>query len=335
MTNKIQLAHGGGGKLTDELLRDVILKHLPAQPVLLDSAIVEIGDSRIAFTTDSYTVSPIFFPGGDLGKLAVCGTCNDLSMAGAEPIALSLAMIIEEGFEIEKLERIVKSIAESAKQANVNIVTGDTKVVSHGQADGIYVNTAGVGKLMPQAKLGFDNLHPGDKILVNGTLGDHGLAVMASREGLEFETSIVSDVAILAGLVKELIQKLGDGIKFLRDPTRSGIAGVLVDIAEDAKIDVAISEHDLPINPTVQAAADVLGLDILNVANEGKFVAVVAEGAAEDAISICRKHESGKAASIIGELKKSSSSPAVTMTTRIGGKRFVQKPYGEQLPRIC
>ncbi len=339
LTGKIQLAHGGGGRLTDELISKVILKHVPYQPVLLDSAIIEMGNSgkRIAFTTDSYVVNPVFFPGGDVGKLAVCGTCNDIAVAGARPIALSLALIIEEGFEYDKFERIMQSIGQAARNADVKIVTGDTKVVPKGQVDGIYINTAGVGEIFEHAKIGFEYICPGDRILINGPIGNHGLAIMAVRENLSFQTTIESDVAYLGHIIKELIRTLGNEIKFLRDPTRSGIAGVLNDIAENANCRVVIDEDAIPVDSSVKAAAEVLGFDLLNVANEGKFVAVVSERACEEALAICKKYSEGKRASIIGriEFNKSDSPPAVILETKIGGKRFVQKPYGEQLPRIC
>ena len=337
MFKKVQLAHGGGGKLTDELITDIILKYIPYQSVLLDGAILDCVNGRISFTTDSYVVSPAFFPGGDVGKLAVCGTCNDIAMTGAKPIALSLALIIEEGFEIAKLEMIMQSIGESAKQANVKIVTGDTKVVPKGQADGIYINTAGVGELLNEAQLGFERINQGDKILINGTIGNHGLAVMAVRENLSFQTSIRSDVAFLGYITKELIESLGEDIKFLRDPTRSGIAGVLNDIAKETNCNVAIDEKSVPIDSSVKAAAEVLGFDLFNVANEGKFIAVVSERAASSALEICLKYPEGQHASIIGQIESKSpeASPAVVLETSIGGKRFIQKPYGEQLPRIC
>ncbi|MFA5865230.1 MAG: hydrogenase expression/formation protein HypE [Phycisphaerae bacterium] len=333
--DKIQLAHGGGGKLTDELIDQVILKYLPRPAVLLDSAILETDGTAIAFTTDSYVVSPIFFPGGDVGKMAVFGTCNDLAMAGAVPVSLSLALIIEEGFEIEKLERIMQSVGLAAKEAEVTIVTGDTKVVAYGQADGIYINTAGIGRVISGADIGFNRIEEGDKILLSGTIGDHGLAIMAKREGLSFSTPIVSDVASVAGLANELIRKLGGKVKFLRDPTRAGLAGVLVDIASNTRREIFIQERAIPVKPGVKAGAEVLGFEVLDVANEGKFVAVVKDDAIEEALEICRKHPLGKAASVIGTVHQTSSSGRVVMETLIGGKRIVQKPYGEQLPRIC
>jgi hydrogenase expression/formation protein HypE len=333
---RIQLAHGGGGRLTDTLLHDIVLKHLPSQPALLDAAELNLdGASRIAFTTDSYVVSPIFFPGGDLGKLAVYGTCNDLAVTGAKPIALSLALIIEEGFELASLERLMVSVAEASRHADVTIVTGDTKVVSRGQADGIYINTAGIGRILPQSRLGFDRIVPGDKILLSGTIGDHGLAIMAKREGLSFDTPIESDAAPLADLANELIEELADGVRFMRDPTRAGLAGVLVDIARDAGRGVLIREDVIPKNPSTLAAAEVLGLDLLTVANEGKLVAVIDPEQCDHALQICRKYEKSSRAAIIGQISDQVNVGQVVMITSIGGRRIVQKPYGEQLPRIC
>ncbi len=335
---QIQLAHGGGGRLTDELISNIILKHIPHQDVLTDGAIIESGNNRLAFTTDSYVVNPIFFPGGDVGKLAICGTCNDIAVSGAKPIALSLALIIEEGLEISQLDAIMQSISESARQAEVKIVTGDTKVVPKNQADSIYINTAGIGAILEKSNLGFEHISEGDKILINGTIGDHGLAVMALRENLRFQTTIKSDVSYIGNITEELIQTLGNDIKFLRDPTRAGIAGVLNDIADNSQCTIIIEEQAIPINPSVKAAAEILGLDLLTVANEGKFIAVVSEKSADKAIDICKKYPEGSQANIIGHIESKASSnsqPAVILRTAIGGRRFVQKPYGEQLPRIC
>jgi len=332
---RITLAHGGGGRLTDQLLKNLILKHLPHQAVLLDSAVLDATDRKTAFTTDSYVVSPIFFPGGDLGKLAVFGTCNDLAVVGATPVALSLALIIEEGFELEALERLLQSVAQACREANVKIVTGDTKVVARGQADGIYINTAGVGKISPKARLGFERLETGDVILLSGTIGDHGLAIMAQREGLRFDTPIVSDVACLADLTCALIDELGEAVKFMRDPTRAGLAGVLVDVAENCDREVMIHEDRIPTHSATRAAAEVLGLDLLTVANEGKLVAVIDRPFAEPALNICRQFEKAARACVIGEVGGSHSPAQVVMTTTTGGQRIVQKPYGEQLPRIC
>lgn len=302
----------------------------------MDSAVIKLSDATAAFTTDSYVVSPIFFPGGDLGRLAVFGTCNDLAMVGARPVALSLALIIEEGFELDALERVVSAIADACRQVGVEVVTGDTKVVARGQADGMYVNTAGVGVPNSCASLAFERIAAGDKIVINGPIGDHGLAIMARREGLEFETQIVSDVASLVDMVGELIDELGAAVKFLRDPTRGGLAGVLVDIADGANVGIVVDESKIPMNPSTLAAAEILGLDLMTVANEGKLVAVVDPDHADRAVQICQGHDNAHAA-IIGEVTevKVERPARVVLVTRIGGKRIVQKPYGEQLPRIC
>jgi len=332
---QIRLAHGGGGYLADRLLRDLVLKYLPGQPTLMDAATLEIPPSRVAFTTDSYVVSPIFFPGGDLGKLAVFGTCNDLAMIGAEPVGLSLALIIEEGFELDALERIISSIAEACREANTQIVTGDTKVVAKGQADGMYINTAGVGRIHPKAKLGFEHIAAGDKILINGPIGDHGLAIMAQREGLNFDTPIVSDVASLTVLSNQLVSELGPDLRFMRDPTRGGLAGVLVDIAEGANKGLIVHESQIPRNPSTRAAAEILGLELITVANEGKLVAVIEPHCIDQALDICRSNKLAPQAAVIGEITDTIDAGQVVMETTIGAKRIVQKPYGEQLPRIC
>jgi len=334
-SSQIKLAHGGGGRLTDRLVKDLILKHLPHQPTLLDAATVETPDSAIAFTTDSYVVSPIFFPGGDLGKLAVFGTCNDLAVAGAKPVALSLALIIEEGLELDTLERLVQSIGLACRESGVKVVTGDTKVVRRGQADGIYINTAGVGYIWQQARLGFELIEPADLILLSGPIGDHGLAIMAQREGLRFQTPIASDTTNLADLAGDLVAELGSGVKFMRDPTRGGLAGVLVDIADNAARDVMIYESQIPTHPTGRAAAEVLGLDLLTVANEGKLAAVIEPSCGDKALDVCRRFEKSAQAALVGEIGDARSPGRVVMTTLAGGRRIVQKPYGEQLPRIC
>jgi len=330
----ITLADGGGGRQTDQLLGDLILKYLPHQPILLDAATVELADGIAAFTTDSYTVSPIFFPGGDIGTLAVRGTCNDLAMAGARPVALSLALIIEEGLPVETLQRVLQSVGRTCGELDVKVVTGDTKVVPRGQADGIYINTAGIGRISPNADLGFERIRTGDKILLTGTIGDHGLAVMARREGLSFDTPIVSDVAALTNLAGQLVDELASAIKFMRDPTRAGVAGVLADITENTNKQVMVYEDRIPVNPATRSAAEVLGLDVLTVANEGKLIAVIDPNCAGKALAICRRFEYAAAASIIGEVNAAGSGRAV-LTTAVGGRRIIQKPHGEQLPRIC
>lgn len=335
-TDKILLAHGGGGQLSDELIRKVLLPKLQNDILakLGDSAKLNLDSSSICFTTDSYVVKPLFFNGGDIGRLAVCGTINDLAVAGARPVALSLALIIETGFEIELLEKILDSISAEAKKSNVNIVTGDTKTVEAGAVDGIFINTAGIGVCLTGVDLGLDKISAGDKIIINGTIGDHGMAIISQREDIKFQSELKSDCAALSGLTCRLLEK-GDGVKFMRDPTRGGLAVTLNDVVRGSGFSVEINEDALPINPRVQVAADVLGFDLLNIANEGKFVAVVSAESAKQCLKICREHPLGKDANIIGEIVETSDVPVVEMKTKIGGRRIIQMPYGRELPRIC
>jgi len=333
---KILLAHGGGGQMSDELIRRLIVPKLNNDTLaqLGDSAKLNLASGSICFTTDSYVVKPLFFNGGDIGKLAVCGTVNDLAVAGARPVALSLAMIIETGFEIELLEKILDSIGRTAQENDVKIVTGDTKVVEAGEADGIFINTAGVGVRLAGVELGFEKIAAGDKVIISGTIGDHGMTIISQRKDIKFQSQLKSDCAGLAGLTCELLQN-STGVKFMRDPTRGGLAAALNDIARATGLSVEINQARIPINPTVQAAADMLGFDVLNIANEGKFVAVVSPQAAENCLNICKKHPLGTNAGIIGQVVETSDVPIVEMTTRIGGRRIVQMPYGSELPRIC
>ena len=333
---KILLAHGGGGQMSDELIRRLIVPKLDNDTLaqMGDSAKLNLTSGSICFTTDSYVVKPLFFNGGDIGKLAVCGTVNDLAVAGARPVALSLAMIIETGFEIELLEKILDSIGRTAQENDVKIVTGDTKVVEAGEADGIFINTAGVGVRLPGVELGFEKIAAGDKVIISGTIGDHGMTIISQRKDIKFQSQLKSDCAGLAGLTCELLQN-STGVKFMRDPTRGGLAAALNDIARATGLSVEIDQARIPINPTVQAAADMLGFDVLNIANEGKFVAVVSPQDAENCLNICKKHPLGTNASIIGQVVETGDVPVVEMTTRIGGRRIVQMPYGRELPRIC
>ncbi|MBN2590370.1 MAG: hydrogenase expression/formation protein HypE [Sedimentisphaerales bacterium] len=333
---QILLAHGGGGQLTEELLRKHILPkiHNNTLSKLGDSAELNVSSNSLFFTTDSYVVKPLFFNGGDIGKLAACGTINDLSVAGAKPIALSLALIIEEGFEISLLEKILESIGQITRENNVDIVTGDTKTVEKGAADKIFINTAGIGIKIANADLGIDRIAAGDKIIVNGTLGDHGMTIISQREGIKFESQLKSDCAALSDLTCKLLENV-NGIKFMRDPTRGGLAATLNEITKSSGLSVIIKENDIPVNKTVQAAADMLGFDVLAIANEGKFITVVSPEAADEVLSTCRKHPLGKDSMIIGEVKTSSNVPVVELETKIGGKRIVQMPYGRELPRIC
>jgi len=333
---KILLAHGGGGQMSDELIRRLIVPKLDNDTLsqMGDSAKLNLASGSICFTTDSYVVKPLFFNGGDIGKLAVCGTVNDLAVAGARPVALSLAMIIETGFEIELLEKILDSIGQAAQENDVKIVTGDTKVVEAGEADGIFINTAGIGVRLAGVELGFEKIAAGDKVIISGTIGDHGMTIISQRKDIKFQSQLKSDCAGLAGLTCELLQN-STGVKFMRDPTRGGLAAALNDIARATGLSVEINQADIPINPTVQAAADMLGFDVLNIANEGKFVAVVSPQSAEKCLNICKKHPLGTNASIIGQVVETGDVPVVEMTTRIGGRRIVQMPYGRELPRIC
>ena len=339
MTNdpkKVLLAHGGGGLLTSRLIQDHVLPALENDTLaaLGDSAHLELDSSRICFTTDGYVVKPLFFPGGDIGKLAVCGTVNDLAVAGSRPVALALSLIIEEGLEFDVLDRILRSIGETARENNVSVVTGDTKTVERGSADAIFITTTGVGVKLMEANLGFDRIEIGDKVLINGTIGDHGMTIISQREGISFDSPLESDCAGLAGLTGALFEKVS-GIKFMRDATRGGLAAVLSETAEGSGKSVSISETAIPVGPAVQAAADMLGFDVLNIANEGKFVAVVSADRAEECLSICRDHPLGTDAAIIGEIVPTQDAPLVKLTTRIGGTRIVQTPYGRELPRIC
>ncbi len=334
--DRILLAHGGGGQLTDDLIRRHILPSLNNETLseLGDSAKLNVASNSLCFTTDSYVVKPLFFNGGDIGKLAVCGTINDLAVAGSRPVALSLSLIIEDGFEFKLLDKILASIGETARQNNVNIITGDTKTVEAGAADGIFINTAGIGVKLSSAEMGFDKIAAGDKIIINGTIGDHGMTIISQREDIKFQSQMQSDCAPLAGLTCELLENTS-GIKFMRDPTRGGLAASLNEISSGCGLSIEICEVDIPIKPVVQAAADMLGFDVLTIANEGKFIAIVSPESADDCLRICKNHPLGKQAKVIGEVCRSSDVPLVELITQIGGKRIVQMPYGRELPRIC
>jgi hydrogenase expression/formation protein HypE len=321
--------------LTNQLIQRHILPQLTNETLseLGDSACLDLTSSSICMTTDSYVIKPLFFNGGDIGKLAVCGTVNDLAVAGSRPLALTLALIVEEGLELQVLEKILASIGQTARQAGVSIVTGDTKTVERGSADGIFINTAGIGVRLPQAHPGLDKIAPGDKILVNGTVGDHGMTIISQRQGIRFESQLQSDCAALADLTCSLYESV-PGIKFMRDATRGGLAAVLNEMVEGGRFGVVIGEEQVPIKPTVQAAADMLGFDVLNIANEGKFVAVMAPEAADACLKICRDHPLGRDAAIIGDVV-ATDVPLVELQTKIGGRRIVKMPYGRELPRIC
>jgi hydrogenase expression/formation protein HypE len=331
--DKILLAHGSGGKL----MHDLIQSFLPdlANPILEkmdDSAVFNVS-GKVAFTTDSYIVNPIFFPGGDIGRLAVCGTVNDLVMSGAKPLYLSLAFIIEEGLPLADLKTILGSIKKAAAEADVKIVTGDTKVVNKGSADKLFINTAGVGIVPEDVDISASNAKPGDKIILSGNIGDHGIAVLSQREGLKFNTPIPSDCAPLNKLTADMLA-VSKNIHCMRDPTRGGLATTLNDFAEKSNVGIRIEEAKVPVAKAVLAACELLGLDPLYIANEGKLVAVVPAKDAAAVLAAMKKNKYGKNAVIIGEV--TTDHPRhVVMKTALGASRIIDMPVGELLPRIC
>ena len=331
--DKILLAHGSGGKLSHDLIESFLpdLSN-PMLDKLDDSAVFDL-EGRLAFTTDSYTVNPIFFPGGDIGKLAVCGTVNDLSMSGAQPLYLSLAFIIEEGLPVADLKKVLTSIRETAAEAGVKIVTGDTKVVNRGNADKLFINTTGIGQVPESVNISAANAQPGDKVIINGNIGDHGIAVLSRREGLEFKLPVPSDCAPLNHLVAEMLAA-SPNIHCLRDPTRGGLATTLNDFAAASEVGIFIEEDQIPVARAVQAASELLGLDPLYIANEGKVVAVVPAADAENVLNAMKRNEYGKDARVIGEVVASHPGQVV-MKTALGSSRIVDMPVGELLPRIC
>ena len=331
----VTLAHGGGGRMMHALLECTILPAFGNQPLESrhDGAVMDVGKGRLAFTTDSYVVHPLFFPGGDIGTLAVTGTVNDLAMCGARPLCLSAGFILEEGVPIATLERVVASMARTAQAARVNIVTGDTKVVDKGKGDGIFVNTAGIGVLEHDLVIAPSSVRPGDAILLSGDVGRHGVAIMAVREGLRFETTIETDCAPLTDPVLALLAARIP-VRCLRDLTRGGLATSLIEIAESSRLHIDIVERDIAVEENVCGACEILGLDPLYLANEGRFVAFVPAAQAEQALQILRNHPVSATAALIGTV---SESPAalVTLQSRIGTKRILDMHSGEQLPRIC
>ncbi len=334
MENRVLLAHGSGGKLSHELIAKNFVLPLsnPILNKLDDSGVFELS-GRLAFTTDSFVVSPIFFPGGDIGKLAVCGTVNDLAMSGAIPLYLSLSFIIEEGFLIDDLEKIVSSIYQAADEAGVKIVTGDTKVVNQGSADNLFINTSGLGIVPAGVDISGTNALPGDKIILSGTLGDHGIAILSQREGLKFQVPILSDCAPLNKMVAEILETSAN-IHCLRDPTRGGLATILNDLAEQSQVGIKIEEEKIPVNKAVLAVCELLGFDPLYIANEGKLVAVVAPADADKVLARIRQNQYGSEAAIIGEVVNEHPG-RVVMKTRLGASRIIDMPVGELLPRIC
>ncbi len=331
----ILLGHGGGGQLSADLVKHLFLPAFgdDALDRLGDSSVVELAGGRIAVSTDSFVVRPLFFPGGDIGELAVNGTVNDLAMSGARPLYLTAGFILEEGLPLTQLGRIAESMAAAARAAGVRLVAGDTKVVDRGHGDGVFINTAGLGLLPPGVDIGPQRARPGDAVLLSGTLGDHGMAVMSVREGLQFESPIVSDTAPLNGLVAALLAAAPD-VHVLRDPTRGGLASTLNEIAQAARVGVALDERAIPVNPAVQSACELLGMDPLYVANEGKLVAFVPAAQADAALAALRAHPLGARAALIGRVVAEHPG-LVTARTGIGGTRVVDMQIGEQLPRIC
>jgi hydrogenase expression/formation protein HypE len=331
----ILLGHGSGGKLSHQLLDDLIIPTLSGVSVAgqNDAAVVEHKGQRLAFTTDSYVVDPIFFPGGNIGSLAVNGTVNDLAMMGARPLFMSVGLILEEGMSRRDLAVILASMREAADRAGIAIVTGDTKVVPRGKADRLFINTSGVGVVENGVEINGCKARVGDRIIINGTIGDHGIAVLAAREGLELSTDIESDCAALNGLVAELLLE-GEALHVLRDPTRGGVATTLKEIAIQSGVTITLREEALPLKSGVKGVCSILGLDPLYVANEGKLLAIVAPERAEAALARMRQHSLGREASIIGEVTGASDG-RVQLETSVGGMRGVEMLAGEQLPRIC
>ncbi len=330
----ILLDHGSGGRATHRLIREIFLRAFSGESALLDAVSLEIKEDSLAFTTDSFVVDPIFFPGGDIGSLAVHGTVNDLAMAGAEPLYLSCGFILEEGLLIEDLRRVVTSMAEAAQRMGVKIVCGDTKVVPKGKGDRLYVNTSGLGRIVASPAPHPRRIQPKDEILISGTLGEHGLAVLAAREGLPLK-GLQSDSAPVWPMVKALIEELGPALHALRDPTRGGLATTLNELAEEAGLSMVIEEDSLPISPAVRGGSEILGLDPLYLACEGRFVAVVESGAGKKALEILREFPEGRSARIIGRVQAKPSKPLVILRTQIGGERILPVLTGEPLPRIC
>jgi hydrogenase expression/formation protein HypE len=331
----IVLGHGSGGKLSAQLIRDIFLPSL-GNPVLArldDQAILKIGRERLAFTTDSFVVKPLFFPGGDIGSLAVHGTVNDLAMGGATPLFLSAAFIIEEGFSMGQLRRILDSMHRAASAVGVEVVTGDTKVVEKGKGDGLFITTTGIGIVPEGVDVSADRARPGDTVLLSGSIGEHGIAILAQREGLEFETTVESDSAALHTLVADMLQ-VSREIRCMRDPTRGGVSSTLNEIAQQSQVGIELEERSIPVREEVRGACEMLGLDPLYVANEGKLIAIVPADVAKDLLRAMQRNPLGRAAEIIGTVQEENEG-MVTMRTPLGTTRIVDMLAGDQLPRIC
>lgn len=331
---RITLAYGSGGRLTHQLIKDIFVKYLGNEILyqMNDSAIFTL-DGRLAFTTDSYVVNPIFFPGGDIGKLAINGTVNDLAMVGAEPLYISLGLIIEEGLLLEELERIVLSIREASEESGVKVITGDTKVVEKGKADKIFINTSGIGIIRNGVDIRGDNAKPGEAIIVSGTIGDHGIAILSARKNLSFSVDVKSDTAPLNSLVKRMIDTVPE-ISVLRDPTRGGLATTLNEIAQASNVGIEIEESEIPIKDSVRNVCELLGIDPLYVANEGKLIAIVPKEKADLLLEVMRDSPYGRDAKIIGKVTREHPGKVV-LITRLGSKRLLGMLSGDPLPRIC
>ena len=333
--DKILLEHGGGGLLSNELISEYFLPRFknPYLERLEDSAVLTIGNQKFCFTTDSYVVSPVFFPGGNIGSLAVHGTVNDLSVCGGNPLYMSCGFILEEGFPFESLQTIIKTMAEAAAEANVKIVTGDTKVVARGAADGIFINTSGIGIVEYAGNLSVKNIQPDDVIIVNGTIGDHGAAIIQARENLALSSNILSDSAPLNDLIAKIL-KTSPNIHCMRDATRGGLGAILAEIAKSSQMRIDISESAIPVHDNVRGVCEVLGFDPLFLANEGKMILFCPKADAEAVLKAMRKHKYGRKASIIGSASKATKG-RVVLKTSIGGERMIDLPTGELVPRIC
>jgi hydrogenase expression/formation protein HypE len=335
-TGHVDLSHGGGGRAMAQLIDELFIKHFDNDLLRQhnDQALFNLPAGRLAISTDGHVISPLFFPGGDIGSLAVHGTLNDVAMSGAKPLYLAAGFILEEGLPLADLESIVISMAAAAKAAGTPIVTGDTKVVERGKGDGVFITTTGVGLVPDGVNISGDRAEPGCAILVSGSIGDHGVAIMASRENLQFQTSIVSDSAALHGLVAELVAIAPSALRCLRDPTRGGLATALNELAKQSGVGMVIDEAKIPVKPEVKAACEILGLDPLYVANEGKLVCICDASAADALLAEMQQHPLGRDAAIIGQVLEDPHG-FVQMTTAFGGRRIVDWPVGEQLPRIC
>lgn len=334
-SDRILLAHGSGGTMMKELIEEVFMAGFGDEVLLRmdDAAALDFPGSRLAFSTDTYVVHPLFFPGGDIGRLAVCGTVNDVATSGARPLYLSVGFVLEEGMPVEDLKRILVSMRDVAAEAGVRIVTGDTKVVERGHGDGCYINTAGVGVLPDGVDLSGSHCKPGDVVLLSGTLGDHGIAIVSTREGLEFSTDIRTDAAPLAALVSAVLEAAPD-VRCFRDPTRGGLASTLNELAGASGVSITVNETDVPVNDQVRGASEMLGYDVFQVANEGKMVAVVPPEQAEAALAAMKSAPYGAHAAIIGSVAESPAGK-VYVRTAFGATRIMDMLVGEQLPRIC